>query len=81
MKSPTATEIEATMRQEFPGLIALPCEKTFLAAVAHARSHGVGYGWMRQAIGFAWKAEDPVGYIDDARLIELSRVREQAGCG
>jgi hypothetical protein len=26
---------------------------------------------MRQAIGLAWKLDDPVGYIDDDRIVEL----------
>jgi hypothetical protein len=43
----------------------------FLDAVADARRRGVGFGWMRQAIGIAWRLKDPVGYMDDERIRDL----------
>lgn len=71
MNPPTAHEIAAAFRREFPRCVFGAMEQAFLLSVHLARKSGMGYGWMRQAIGIAWKLEDPVGYIDDARIIEL----------
>ena len=38
------------------------------AVVAASRA---GVGWMRQIAGVAWRAADPVGYLDDDRMIAL----------
>ena len=71
MSIPTDQEIIAEYRRQFPGAGLGEHERAFLAIIVLARSHGVGYGWMRQAIGLAWKLDDPVGYIDDDRIVEL----------
>lgn len=71
MSVPTELEIVAEFRRQFPLLRPTDAERAVLAYLHIARSHGVGYGWMRQALGIAWKLEDPIGYIDDERLIGL----------
>lgn len=71
MKNPTELEMVAEYRRVFPLCGIGESERAFLAFVHIARSHGVGYGWMRQAVGLAWKLADPVGYIDDDRVIAL----------
>lgn len=54
-------------------------EARFVEAMREARRAGVGYGWMRQMIGFEWKLVDPVGYIDDNRIREDERARIEEG--
>lgn len=69
--NPTELEIAAVYERAFPASRLTGPERAFLAYIHLARSHGVGYGWMRQAIGLAWKTADPVGYIDDDVIIRL----------
>lgn len=71
MKNPTELEIAAEFEKTYPLCGINEHERAFLAFIHIARSHGVGYGWMRQAVGIAWKVADPVGYIDDQRIVEL----------
>lgn len=71
MKNPTEQEMVAAYTREFPAARLGDHERDFLAHVHLARSRGVGWGFMRQAIGMHWKEADPVGYIDDQRLIDL----------
>ena len=71
MKNPTELEMVDVYRREFPLSRIGDSERAFLAFVHIARSHGVGWGFMRQAIGLHWKEADPVGYIDDARIRKL----------
>jgi hypothetical protein len=73
VNDPTEKELEAAYAEQFPRCRIGPAERLFLTFILVARSRGVGYGWMRQAIGIAWKLADPVGYIDDDRIIELHR--------
>jgi hypothetical protein len=71
MKNPTVEEIANAYRRKFPGCIMTDQERDFLASIHRARSQGVGFGWMREAVGLAYKVADPVGYVDDERLIAL----------
>jgi hypothetical protein len=71
MKNPTEQEIADAYQREFPGCHIGTPERAFLAFIHVARSHVVGFGWMRQAIGLAWKLADPVGYVDDDQVIKL----------
>lgn len=71
MRNPTEEECVLAFRKAYGGQIG-GHERAFFAFLHIARSHGVGYGFMRQAIGLAWRLADPVGYIDDARLLELA---------
>jgi len=71
MTNPTELQMVAAFRDAFPLCSVSEHERAFLAFVHIARSHGVGYGWMRQAIGIAWKLADPFGYLDDERLVSL----------
>ena len=79
MSPPNAEQILAAWQAEFPDAPALLrttfAEDFFLAVIHLARTQGVGYGWMRQAIGIAWKLEDPNGYFDDAKLLGLAMLR------
>jgi hypothetical protein len=70
-KNPTELELVTEYQRLFGAERLSDSERAFLAFVHICRSHGVGFGWMRQAIGIAWKLADPVGYIDDDRIIEL----------
>jgi hypothetical protein len=67
-------------RRRYPFCTVSVPERAFLAFIRTARSLGVGYGWMRQAIGMAWKLDDPVGYVDDARIVELYARPKVAPC-
>jgi hypothetical protein len=58
-------------RRTFPSYKLTDSERAFLATIHTQRSAGTGYGWMRQAIGMAWKVADQYGYMDDDRLVEL----------
>ena len=71
VKNPTEQEMVAAYAREFPGARIGDHERAFLAFLHIARSHGVGWGFMRQAVGMHWKEADPVGYIDDQRIIDL----------
>jgi len=71
VKNPTELEIAAEYKREFPLCRLSGHERAFLAMIHVARSHGVGFGWMRQAVGLAWKVADPIGYTDDERVIAL----------
>jgi len=73
MNNPTELKMVEIYRREFPQAQLSSHERSFLAFIHIARAQGVGYGWMRQAIGVIWKEADPVGYIDDERLIEIHR--------
>ena len=75
MSDPTEQEMVAAYAREFPQCRLNSHERAFLTLIRVARLNGVGYGWMRQAIGLTWKVADPVGYIDDDRIIELHRAR------
>jgi hypothetical protein len=79
MSIPTRLDIAAEFIRQFPRCRLTYDEHVFLQMIHVARSNGVGYGWMRQAIGLAWKLDDPVGYIDDERLIALSKLIEKDG--
>ena len=72
VKNPTELEIAAEYKRVFPLCHLSEHERAFLATIYIARSHGVGFGWMRQAVGLAWKVADPIGYIDDDRVIAFS---------
>jgi hypothetical protein len=73
MKNPTELEMADAYRREFPLCNLSGPERAFLAFIHLSRRGGaVGYGWMRQAIGMAWKLADPLGYIDDQRIIDLN---------
>ena len=71
MTTPTRKDIVEAFAREFPGCPLGHAEHAFLSFLVAAREQGVGYGWMRQAIGIAWKCEDPLGYLDDERIIGL----------
>ena len=71
MKNPTELEMVAAYAREFPGTRIGGHERAFLATVHIARSHGVGWGFMRQAVGMHWKEADAIGYIDDDRVRDL----------
>ena len=73
MSIPTELELIAEYKRKFSLCAISNSERAFLAMLSLARSHGVGYGFMRQAVGIAWKLEDPIGYIDDDRIISLHR--------
>lgn len=75
---PTEKQIAEAFEGAFPLCPLNGRERAFLAFISIARSSGVGYGWMRQAVGLAWKVEDPVGYIDDQRLVDNALRRVQA---
>lgn len=79
MSIPTAEQIETAFIREFPRCMLTERERAFLDELVLARARGIGYGWMRQAIGMAWKLDDSVGYIDDDRLIALSKQIEKDG--
>ena len=71
MKNPTEQEMVAAYAREFPMAYVGAHERDFLAFLHLSRSRGVGWGFMRQAVGMHWKEADPIGYIDDQRVIEL----------
>jgi len=71
MKNPTIEEIAKAYYRQFPDCVLSDHERAFLASIHHARSQGVGFGWMRTVVGLAYKVADPDGYIDDERLIAL----------
>jgi len=71
VKNPTEAEMVAEYQRVFSRCTISNHERAFLAFIHIARSHGVGFGWMRQAIGLAWRLADPLGYIDDDRVIAL----------
>jgi len=68
---PTPIQIVEEMKREFPMCSVTIAELAFLNALVEARRSGVGFGWMRQAIGIAWRLKDPRGYMDDSRIIEM----------
>ena len=57
--------------KQFPHAHFSDAEREFIVHLCDARSRCVGYGWMRQMIGIAWRLSDPIGYIDDDRIREL----------
>lgn len=65
------------------GARASPAERRFVELVREARALGVGYGFMRQVIGWEWKSTDPIGYIDDARIAEhaIAELRRALAAG
>jgi hypothetical protein len=75
VKNPTELEIAAEFKRQFPIAHLSESERAFLAFIHIARAHGIGYGWMRQAVGIAWRVADPVGYIDDERIVEWQAAR------
>lgn len=74
---PNGPEIVAEFARRFPECRLSEDERRFLSSINVAAWAGVGYGFMRQAIGLTWKLHDPVGYIDDERIIELHAPRKR----
>lgn len=56
----TVEEILAEWSKQ-PGAIVTAAERQFIADMRKAAAAGVGYGWMRQVIGWEWKAADGIG--------------------
>ena len=48
--------------------------RAFVEHVRQFRSEGVGYGMMRQILGWEWKAESPGAHQDDEVLAMLARL-------
>jgi hypothetical protein len=48
--------------------------RAFVEHVRQFRSEGVGYGMMRQILGWEWKAESPGMHQDDEVLAMLARL-------
>ncbi len=84
MSNPTEQEIADAYQREFPGCLLTASMRVFMTAIHVARSRGVGFGWMRQVVGLAWKLADPYGCIDDERIVALhdaditARLRDHA---
>ena len=53
---------------------------TFIAAMRIARTSGVGYGWMRQIIGWEWEHATPGQGITDDVVFALGRQSGEASC-
>lgn len=56
----TVEEILAQWQKQ-PGAVVTPAERQFIADMRKAAAAGVGYGWMRQVVGWEWKAVDGIG--------------------
>lgn len=78
MSIPTLTEVREAYLERFGRVPFTHHEWDAIRDILRARQAGVGYGWMRQAIGIIWKLDDPRGYLDDERLIELHTPKRRA---